>query len=207
MLKVIASFIAHDSEVNSLLIVSAFCWFYRSGAEGSRATLSTPRYPRPVCTYQWRRNQRPFVPLKLHLTTSESGTVPDLQIRPVYAAQQYHGYRQYLRTRRETAIQCRRMGSQYSLLPGSSSDGSSSALTTCVERTVRTECIPVFNASSCSTSPSCCGSACLADGCRSCGRLHGSHPYLPGASREIEGVTCRFCRVQLSQSHSALHNR
>lgn len=43
--------------------------------------------------------------------------------------------------------------------------------------------------------------------CRPRRGLHGSHSHLPGAGREAQGPTCRLGRIQLHQSHRALHVR
>ncbi|KAF4531845.1 hypothetical protein B566_EDAN000871 [Ephemera danica] len=179
----------------------------RSRAEGSRATLSTSRHPRPVRAHQWRCHQRSLVPLELHLVTPEGRTLPHLTLRPVYAAQQHNGHRQYLRAGCQTALQCGRMGSQHPLLPRPSGDGPSGAVTARLERTVRAERVTVFDASARGASPGCCGSPCLTDGCGPCGSLHGPHSHLPGAGREAEGAARRLCRVQLPQGYSALHHR
>lgn len=76
-----------------------------------------------------------------------------------------------------------------------------------VERTIRAERRPVFNASPRRSTAGCGRTTCQSDGCRPSSRLHGSHPGLPGPGGKTQGAACRFCWVQLSQGDRSFQLR
>lgn len=86
-------------------------------------------------------------------------------------------------------------------------DGPGCAAEAGVERAVRAERVAVLHASARRAAAGRRRPARLPHGRRSSRRLHGPHPHLPGASREAQGAARRLRRVQLSQSHRALHHR
>ena len=82
-----------------------------------------------------------------------------------------------------------------------------SATATGLEWTVCTKRCPVLDASPRGSAARCCRTSRQSDGRRSSGRLHGSHPYLPGAGRKAQSTPRRLSRVQLPQSHRSIHLR
>lgn len=170
------------------------CSSRAKGASTAVATLATGSTG-PVCPDERGRGRvrRPKrhtqLPLVVHKPADEGGAVSYLvEIRPVYAAQQHHGHRQYLRARGAAALLGGRVGPQYPVLPGSPGDGPSGAAQASVERAVRPECEPVLDASPRGAASRGGGTSRLADGGGSRGRLHGSHQDLSGASGETQGA-------------------
>lgn len=138
------------------------------------------------------RHKRTQLPLVVHRPAAEGGTVSYLEIRPVYAAQQHHGHRQYLRARGPAALLGGRVGPEHPVLPGSPGDGPSGAAQASLERAVRPEREPVLDASSRGAAPGGSGASRLADGGGSRGRLHGPHQDLSGTSGETQGASRRL---------------
>lgn len=169
----------------------------------------------PVCAHQRRRGvsssscrpQRPLVPVQLHLSVTSRRTLPHVQIRPVYAAEQYHGHRQHLRVGSKTAVLGRGMGAKHSLLSRPSGHGSGGAVEARVERTVCAERFPVLYASARCPASSGGRTSCVPHGGGQGGSVHGSHQDIPGTGREVESSSRRLGGVQLSQGHRSLHDR
>jgi hypothetical protein len=178
-----------------------------SGTTRASATVAAERLPEPVGDHERRPDERPLVPLELHLAAAACRAVPDVALRPVHAAQQHHGHRQHLRAGRATALLGGRVGAQHPLLPRPAGHRPGGAAQARVERTVCPERVAVLHAAARGAAAGRRRPPRLAHGRRPRRRLHGPHPHLPGASRETQGAARRLRRVQLSQSHRPLHHR
>lgn len=87
-----------------------------------------------------------------------------------------------------------------------SGDGPGGAPEAGVERAVRAERVAVLDAAARGAIVGGGGAARVADGGGPRRRLHGPHPYLPGAGREAQSAPRRFGRVLLPQGHRPLHH-
>lgn len=178
------------------------CFSRAKGASTAVATLAAgsagPVRPDERGRGRVRRPKRTQLPLVVHKSAAESGAVSYLEIRPVYAAQQHHGHRQYLRARGAAALLGGRVGPEHPVLPGSPGDGSSGAAQASMERAVRPEREPVLDASPRGAASGGGGTSRLADGSGSRGRLHGPHQDLSRASGETQGPSRRLRGIQLS---------
>lgn len=106
----------------------------------------------------------------------------------MYADEQHHGHRQYLRTGGTVTVLRRRVGPKYTLLSGSPGDRPGRATAARVVGTVRTKRIPVLDATARGTPAGSRRAARIPHGRRSCRCLHGPHPDIPGTGREAEGT-------------------
>ncbi|XP_076301055.1 COUP transcription factor 2 isoform X1 [Lasioglossum baleicum] len=186
----------------------------RGGAEGSSATVAAvvARSAGSVRVDERRRGrvrqpERPLLPLLVHKLAAEGGAVPDLEIRPVYAAEQHHGNRQHLRARGEAAVLGGRVGPEHPVLPGPAGDGPGRVAQASLERVVRAEREPMLDAAPCGAFAGGGRSPRVPDGGGPRGRVHGPHQDLSGASREAEGAARRLRGIQLPESHRPLHHR
>lgn len=187
---------------------------YYSSAKGSSTAVATvaARFAGTVRSDERRRgrvrqSERSLLPLVVHKSPSEGGAVPDLEIRPVHAAEQYYGDRQHLRARGEIAVLGGRMGQKHPVLPGPPSDGPGRPAQASLERVVRAEREPVLDASPRGAAARRGGTSRFAHGCGSRRRLHGPHQNISRAGGKAESASRRFGRVQLPQSHRPLHHR
>lgn len=84
----------------------------------ARKNASNPTEPRPVRSDEWRPSERPLLSVRIHLVIASGRALPNFTIRqPVHAAQQYHGYREHLRTGSSLALQRCGMGQEHPFLP------------------------------------------------------------------------------------------
>ena len=151
--------------------------------------------------------ERSFLPLLVHKPAPEGGTVSNVAVRPVHAAEQHHGDRQHLRARGEIAVLGGRVGQEHPVLPGPSSDRPGRPAQASLERVVRVKRESVLDASARGAAAGRGWSSRLPHGGGPRRRLHGPHQDLSGASGEAQGPSRRLCRVQLPQGHRALHHR
>jgi len=77
----------------------------------------------------------------------------------------------------------------------------------CLERTVRAERVPVFDASARGPAAGRRRAARVPDGRGPRGRLHGPHTHIPGTGGEAESAARGRGRVQLPESHRPVHHR
>lgn len=112
-----------------------------------------------------------------------------------------------MRARRQAAVLRCRMGSQHTFLPRPTGYRPSGLIAVSMERTVRFERIPVFDAFTRGPVTSGCRATRVAHGGRPSGSLYGSHQDIPRAGGKAEGVARRFGRIQLPQSHRLVHYR
>ncbi|XP_049838131.1 uncharacterized protein LOC126282516 isoform X1 [Schistocerca gregaria] len=185
-------------------------------AAGACAAHAAPGAAGPAGADQRRRGgggggggglQRPLLPVQLHLAAAARRALPHVALRPMHAAQQHHGHRQHLRTRRPTPLLRRRVGPEHTLLPRSPGDGPGGAAAAGVERAVRPERVAVLDAAARGSAAGRRRPARLPHGGRPRRRLHGPHTDLPGAGREAQGAARRLRRILLPQGHRPLHHR
>ncbi|XP_077611454.1 COUP transcription factor 1 isoform X3 [Crocuta crocuta] len=182
------------------------CYILEGGS--ARKNASNPAQSRPVRTHQRGPPQRPLLPVRLHLAAAARGTLPHVALRqPMHAAQQHHGHREHLRAGRAPALQRRRVGPKHPLLPGSADHRPSVPAAPHLERAVRAQRGPVLHAAARGAAAGRRRPARLAHVRRPRRGLHGPHPHLPGAGGEAQGAARRLSRVQLPQSHRAVHVR
>ena len=154
-----------------------------------------------------REPERPLIPLLVHKPAAQGGTLPDLALRPVHAAQQHHGDRQHMRAGRPAPILGGRVGKEHPVLPRPPGHRPGSPSQASVERAVRPEREPVLDAAPRGAPPRRGRPPRVPHGRGPRGRLHGPHQDLPGASGEAQGAARRLGRVQLPQGHRPLHHR
>lgn len=185
-----------------------------SGAKGTSAAVAAvaarpagPVRPDERGRRGVREPQRPLVPLLVHKPAAQGGTLPDLALRPVHAAQQHHGDRQHMRAGRPVALLGGRVGEEHPVLPRPPGHRPGSPSEASVERAVRAQREPVLDAAPRGAPPRRRRPPRLPHGGGPRRRLHGPHQDLSGASGEAQGPPRRLRRVQLPQGHRPLHHR
>ncbi|EDM09933.1 nuclear receptor subfamily 2, group F, member 1 [Rattus norvegicus] len=181
---------------------------HEAGSGSARKNASNPAQSRPVRTHKRGSPQWPLLPVRLHLPAAASRALPHVALwQPVHAAQQHHGHREHLRVGRPPPLQRRRVGPQHPVLPGSADHRPGVPATPHLERAVRAQRGPVLHAPARGAAAGSSRPTRLAH-VRGPGRgLHGPHPHLSGTGGEAQGAARRLCRVQLPQSHRAVHVR